>query len=99
MQEDNQLIGGSCWRMLRRDEEMDNSKVIGLVEAVERYGRKRSYGGEDTMMEGVETTTEFEANTPPPRKRPRPAVVPPISTMNAAAPPSPLGACAGTSTK
>lgn len=88
MQEEEEAVGGDGWRMLRRDEEPENDKVIGLAEAVERYGRKRSHGGEN-MMEGVEST-EFDATTPPPRKKARAAPVPPISTVHAAAPPSPL---------
>ncbi|KAF7979603.1 hypothetical protein HWV62_41920 [Athelia sp. TMB] len=87
MQEEEEAIGGDGWRMLRRDEEAGDDKVIGLAEAVERYGRKRSYGG-DNMMEGVEST-DFELNTPPPRKKARAAPMP-INTINAAAPPSPL---------
>ncbi|KZP08735.1 WD40 repeat-like protein [Athelia psychrophila] len=88
MQEEEEAVGGNGWRMLRRDEEPGDDKVIGLAEAVERYGRKRSYGG-DNMMEGVEST-DFELSTPPPRKKARAAPMP-INTINAgAAPPSPL---------
>lgn len=88
MQEEEEAVGGNGWRMLRRDEEPDNEKVVGLAEAVERYGRKRSHAGEN-MMEGVEPTDFDAAHTPPPRKKAR-AALPQISTVNAAAPPSPL---------
>ena len=90
MQEEQELVGGNGWRMRRRDEEPENSNVVGLAEAVERFGKKRSHGGEN-MMEGVESTSEFETNAAaPPRKKARAATLPQISTVNAAAPPSPL---------
>ncbi|KII88179.1 hypothetical protein PLICRDRAFT_110822 [Plicaturopsis crispa FD-325 SS-3] len=88
MQEEQELVGGQGWKMLRRDDTPEESNVVGLGEAVERYGRKRSHAGE-TMMEGVEATNEYDSNTPPPRKKAR-AALPHISTVNAAAPPSPL---------
>lgn len=88
MQEEEEAVGGIGWHMLKREDERHNDKVVGLAEAVERYGRKRSHGGEH-MMEGVEST-EFDANTPPPRKKAKAAPLPQISTINAAAPPSPL---------
>lgn len=88
MQEEQEAVGGTSWRMLKRDEETENVNVVGLTEAVERYGKKRSHGGEN-MMEGVETTPGLHA-TPPPRKKARAGPLPQISTVNAAAPPSPL---------
>ncbi|KZT23961.1 WD40 repeat-like protein [Neolentinus lepideus HHB14362 ss-1] len=88
MQEDQSYVGGNGWRMLRRDEDAEASRSVGLSEAIERFGRKRSYVS-DNMMEGVEMTNDFGASTPP-RKKPRGAPVPLISTVNAAAPPSPL---------
>ncbi|KAF5358268.1 hypothetical protein D9756_001238 [Leucocoprinus leucothites] len=88
MQEEQELAGGTSWRMLKRDETSDTSSVVGLAEAVERFGRKRSLA-EDNMMEGVESTTSASV---PPRKKARNAPLPQLSTaaMNAAAPPSPL---------
>ncbi|EIW84744.1 WD40 repeat-like protein [Coniophora puteana RWD-64-598 SS2] len=91
MQEEDEVASGDGWRMLRRDEAGgETSKSVGLAEAVERYGRKRSHGvGVDSMMEGVEPTIEYDTSTPP-RKKARATHLPPISTVNAAAPPSPL---------
>ncbi|KAF9495817.1 WD40 repeat-like protein [Pleurotus eryngii] len=90
MQEEEETVGGSGWRMLRHDEDQENVKTVNLTEAVERYGKKRSHGS-DNMMEGVETTSEFEIGNPaPPRKKARASGLAPISTVNAAAPPSPL---------
>ncbi|KAG6888536.1 hypothetical protein C0992_008279 [Termitomyces sp. T32_za158] len=82
MQEEEEAGGGHGWRMLKRDDSPDAASVVGLAEAVERYGKKRSHGGLD-MMEGVEATSA----TAPPRKKARAATVSPV---NAAAPPSPL---------
>ncbi|KAH0583484.1 hypothetical protein H2248_009112 [Termitomyces sp. 'cryptogamus'] len=82
MQEEEEVVGGQGWRMLKRDEGTDGANVVELAEAVERYGKKRSHGGFD-MMEGVEATS----TTAPPRKKARAAT---ISPVNAAAPPSPL---------
>jgi F-box and WD-40 domain protein CDC4 len=88
MQEEQELAGGVGWRMLRREEEHDGTNVVGLAEAVERYGKKRSHGGLD-MMEGVEATSGTTVSAPP-RKKARAAAVPHMSPVNAAAPPSPL---------
>lgn len=88
MQEEQELAGGVGWRMLRREEEQDDTNVVGLAEAVERYGKKRSHGG-IYMMEGVEATSGATASTPP-RKKARAALGPQMSPVNAAAPPSPL---------
>jgi F-box and WD-40 domain protein CDC4 len=85
-------VGGKGWRMLKQDEKDGMGKKIGLAEAVERYGRKRSYSN-DGMMEGVESTVaDIAMHTPPPRKKAKPAPLPKISTSNVsgAAPPSPL---------
>lgn len=87
MQEEEQVASGSGWRMIKRDEPSATSKEVGLAEALERYGRKRSYSNEH-MMEGIEATSGFVANTPP-RKKAK-AAPPPITTVNTAAPPSPL---------
>ncbi|KAH9917452.1 WD40-repeat-containing domain protein [Fomitopsis serialis] len=54
MPEEDEVVGGAHWRLLRRDEDGEAAKEVGLVEAIERYGRKRSYSTED-MMEGIET--------------------------------------------
>ncbi|KAK0196586.1 WD40 repeat-like protein [Armillaria mellea] len=89
MQEEQELASGNGWRMLRRDEDTEQSTVVGLAEALERYGKKRSHAGEG-MMEGVESTADMDSSPPPPRKKARSGGLPPISTMNAAAPPSPL---------
>ncbi|GLB34601.1 putative WD40 repeat-like protein [Lyophyllum shimeji] len=88
MQEEEEVVGGSGWRMLKRDEEPEGATNVGLVEAVERYGKKRSHGGLD-MMEGVEATSGGHASAPP-RKKARAANLPHISPVNGAAPPSPL---------
>ncbi|KAI0315245.1 WD40-repeat-containing domain protein [Amylostereum chailletii] len=86
---EEELVGGKGWRMLRKDEQAGPSKPVGLLEAVERYGRKRSYSS-DGMMEGVESTADIATNTPPPRKKAKAAPLPKISTVSGAAPPSPL---------
>ncbi|KAG1863640.1 WD40-repeat-containing domain protein [Suillus subalutaceus] len=70
---------GKGWTMIRPDSTGSSSKVVGLAEAVERYGRKRSHGA-DNMMEGVEPTTERETHTPP-RKKARATHLPPITTF------------------
>jgi len=88
MREEELAASGVGWRMLKLEETAEQGKVVGLVEAVERFGRKRSLGV-DNMMEGVEPTMERDPHTPP-RKKARPTYIPPIMTMNAAAPPSPL---------
>ena len=88
MREEELVASGVGWRMLKPEETAEQAKVVGLVEAVERFGRKRSHGV-DNMMEGVESTMEREVHTPP-RKKARPTHIPPIMMMNAAAPPSPL---------
>ena len=81
-----EVIGGRGWRMLRRDQDVDAPKIIGLADAVERYGRKRAFVNEQSM-EGVENTADFTLT--PPRKKSKATPLPPIS-MPAAAPPSPL---------
>ncbi|KAI0726688.1 WD40 repeat-like protein [Fomitopsis betulina] len=87
MPEQDEAVGGTYWKMLRRDEDSDNTKEVGLVEAVERYGRKRSYSNED-MMEGIEISGVI-TNTPP-RKRAKPAPLQNLPPLAGAAPPSPL---------
>jgi F-box and WD-40 domain protein CDC4 len=52
MQEEEQLAGGVGWSMLRRNEESSNGKVVGLVDAVERFGKKRSNGVDGHMHDG-----------------------------------------------
>ncbi len=89
MQEDEQVVSGKGWRMIKPDEASDTRKEVGLTEAIERYGRKRSYSVEN-LMEGIEATTGSTTNAPP-RKKVKPAPPPPISTtVMSAAPPSPL---------
>lgn len=82
----DEVIGGRGWRMLRRDQDADAPKIIGLADAVERYGRKRAFVNEHSM-EGVENTADFTLT--PPRKKSKATPLPPIS-MPPAAPPSPL---------
>jgi len=88
MQEEQEVAGGIGWRMLKREEEPEGSHIVGLAEAVERYGKKRTHAGLD-MMEGVEATSGVSPSAPP-RKKARPAAVSHIPPVNAAAPPSPL---------
>lgn len=66
----------------------ETRKEVGLSEAIERYGRKRSYSNEN-MMEGIEAIPGIVTNTPP-RKRAKPAPLSHIPQINTAAPPSPL---------
>ncbi|CAL1705485.1 unnamed protein product [Somion occarium] len=88
MPEEEELSSGDGWRQVKRGEGPDPPKEVGLVEAVERYGRKRTYSNEN-MMEGVETTGGFA--THPPRKKAKSTPLPPLATqLNSAAPPSPL---------
>jgi len=90
MQEEQEVVGGHGWRMLKRDETTDNPAVVGLADAVERFGKKRSLA-DDNMMEGVESTSSTSSAAPP-RKKARNTPLPQLSTaaLNAAAPPSPL---------
>ncbi|TFK90309.1 WD40 repeat-like protein [Polyporus arcularius HHB13444] len=88
MQEEEPVVEGKGWRMVKRDES-DARKEVGLVEAIERYGRKRSYSNEN-MMEGIEAIPGLVATTPPRKKAKGHPPPPPISTMHSAAPPSPL---------
>ncbi|TFY60946.1 hypothetical protein EVG20_g7239 [Dentipellis fragilis] len=87
--EEEEVVGGRGWRLIKPNEGNEQSKVVGLGEAVERYAKKRAYASEG-MMEGVESTVEVGTHTPPPRKKAKAAPLPQISTINAAAPPSPL---------
>lgn len=89
MQEEQEVASGTGWRMLRPDEGFQDAPVVGLAEAVERYGKKRSHNSDD-LMEGIEVPSGSSATVPPPRKKARAAPLPQISTVNAAAPPSPL---------
>ncbi|KAI5122220.1 hypothetical protein M0805_002709 [Coniferiporia weirii] len=85
MQDEEEVSAGRGWRMVRRDENADQDKLVGLQEAVERFGKKRSHTN-DIVMQGIEEPT----NSPPPRKKPRPTHPGTISINAAAAPPSPL---------
>lgn len=85
MNEEEEVVGGMGWRMLRRDVSTDQEKFVGLQEAVERFSKKRSHSN-DIVMQGVEEPT----NSPPPRKKPRATHPGAISISAAAAPPSPL---------
>ncbi|KAH8106951.1 WD40 repeat-like protein [Cristinia sonorae] len=89
MQEEEEVSSGVGWRQIKRDADADTRQEVGLAEAIERYGRKRSYSAEH-MMEGIEPTPGISAFTPP-RKKAKAAPLQPISTAsNPAAPPSPL---------
>ena len=89
MQEEHEVVSGKGWRMLKRDEGAKETHIVGLAEAVERYGKKRAHNS-DIMMEGIEVGSDQNVNLHPPRKKARAAPLPQISTVNAAAPPSPL---------
>ena len=65
-EEQDEVVSGVGWRMVKRDETTEQPKFVGLQEAIERYGKKRSHRSE-VMMEGVE---ESASNSPPPRKKP-----------------------------
>lgn len=86
MHNEEELVGGKGWRMVRYDENVDEDRTVGLQEAVERFGKKRSHSS-DIVMQGVEEIV----NSPPPRKKPR-GTHPGALQINssAAAPPSPL---------
>lgn len=84
MGDEDEDIGGRGWRMLRRDDSSDQAKYVGLQEAVEKFGKKRSHSN-DVLMQGIEEST---TSSPPPRKKPR--GVHPGASINSAAPPSPL---------
>lgn len=86
--EEDEVVGGNGWKLLKPDEGTDSQKEVGLAEAIERYGRKRSYSNEN-MMEGIETPQGFSALAPP-RKKAKPAPPPIATAITAAAPPSPL---------
>jgi F-box and WD-40 domain protein CDC4 len=90
LSQEEEVIGGKGWRLIKSDDGAGPSRSVGLIEAVERFARKRSYDN-DGMMQGIETITEPATHTPPPRKKAKAApVLPKLSTVNAAAPPSPL---------
>lgn len=88
MQEEEEVVGGKGWRMIKSDDASDARTEVGLSEAIERYGRKRSYSTEN-MMEGIEATSGFSGHVPP-RKKAKGAPPPIATAMTAAAPPSPL---------
>jgi F-box and WD-40 domain protein CDC4 len=90
LSQEEEVIGGKGWRLVKSDDSAGPSRSVGLIEAVERFARKRSYDN-DGLMQGIETITESATHTPPPRKKAKAApVLPKLSTVNAAAPPSPL---------
>lgn len=88
MQEEEEAVGGKGWRLIKSDDTIDQRPEVGLQEALERYGRKRSYSTEN-MMEGIEATSGFATHVPP-RKKAKPAPPPIATTLTPAAPPSPL---------
>ena len=90
LSQEEEVIGGKGWHLVKSDDGAGPSRSVGLIEAVERFARKRSYDN-DGIMQGIETITEQATHTPPPRKKAKAApVLPKLSTVNAAAPPSPL---------
>lgn len=88
MQEEEEISSGVGWKQIKRDEDAESTQEVGLAEAIERYGRKRSYSSEH-LMDGIEPTQGISALTPP-RKKAKAAPLPQITTSNPAAPPSPL---------
>ncbi|KAI0759481.1 WD40-repeat-containing domain protein, partial [Irpex lacteus] len=86
--EEEEVVEGLGWKMVKPEEGSDSQKEIGLAEAIERYGRKRSYSNEN-MMEGIEATQGFSTHAPP-RKKAKPAPPPIATALTSAAPPSPL---------
>ncbi|KAK7040841.1 SCF ubiquitin ligase complex subunit cdc4 [Paramarasmius palmivorus] len=99
MQEEQELAFGKGWRMLRRDEDSETAKVIGLAEALERYSKKREHDDVDEdpydedRMQGVESTVVGEDQSmAPPRKKARGTPSSPTASTTAqqAAPISPL---------
>ncbi|KAF6763808.1 WD40 repeat-like protein [Ephemerocybe angulata] len=86
---ESEYVGGSGWKMVRKEDQGENTTVVGLSEAVERFGKKRALNTE-SLMEGVEVTGGLSSSVPPPRKKARGTALPHISTSNGAAPPSPL---------
>ncbi|EJD02172.1 WD40 repeat-like protein [Fomitiporia mediterranea MF3/22] len=87
MHDEDEVMSGRGWRLVRQDDNDEEDKVFGLHEAVERFGKKRTHSN-DIVMQGVEEQT----NSPPPRKKPRgthPGTLH-INASTAAAPPSPL---------
>ena len=89
MQEDQEVATGTGWHMLKRDEDSEGCPTVGLADAIERYGKKRSHV-DDAMMD-VETAMGA-CTAAPPRKKARATHLPQINThnINGAAPPSPL---------
>jgi F-box and WD-40 domain protein CDC4 len=81
-------VEGKGWKMLKPDEGNESQKEVGLVEAIERYGRKRTYSNEN-MMEGIESLQGFSTHAPP-RKKAKPAPPSIATALTSAAPPSPL---------
>ncbi|KAF9532872.1 hypothetical protein CPB83DRAFT_890537 [Crepidotus variabilis] len=79
MAEEQEVLGGEGWRMLKRDEHA-SSKTVNLQEAVERFGKKRDRDN-SSLMEGIVDTNQSRKRA---RATPTPTPPPP------AAPPSPL---------
>jgi F-box and WD-40 domain protein CDC4 len=86
--EEPQLTSGQGWSMVL-PETTTTTQVVGLTEALERYGKKRS---NEEAMQGIEDTVDYddERHALHRHKRRRAAPLPHISTTNGAAPPSPL---------
>ncbi|KIJ44312.1 hypothetical protein M422DRAFT_228387 [Sphaerobolus stellatus SS14] len=92
-EEEDEVVGGRGWHMIKREEDVNKEPTIGLVEALEKYGRKRSHSI-SSEMEGVEALgppgTMHATGSPPPRKKARGSTFDSRNAGNAAAPPSPL---------
>lgn len=89
-EEEEEVVGGQGWRMLKRGSDVNREQTVGLAEAIERYGRKRSHSiSSDVMLDNIDAPplpTSLLTGSPPPRKKPRGST---LNTTNAA-PPSPL---------
>ncbi|GJJ12335.1 hypothetical protein Clacol_006576 [Clathrus columnatus] len=84
-----EVPAGQGWRMLKRGYDANREETIGLIEAVERYGRKRSHSiSSEMMLDNIEAPLLASnlTGSPPPRKKPRGSTL----NTNNAAPPSPL---------
>lgn len=78
-------MGGRSWFVSRRDDSGEEEKIVGLHDALERFGKKRSHSN-DILMQGIEEATTVI----PPRKKPRPAHPGTIDINAAAASAAPI---------
>ena len=77
MHEDIDLAAGSGWRMLKREDISDNSPLIGLSEAVERFGRKRSLADDPSVDSARKKPRSTPNAAAPPSPLPSPHGSPP----------------------